>query len=310
MIDWLPEGKKAAICFTIDDIHPAKSTDYYEAGGDLSNGGLGLVSWLLDRHPKLKTTLFVTADWREISPKPTRKLLASIPKLRDNFFLAKRWKKGTMSLTNHPEFVTFLNQMERVELALHGLHHVHKGLLIPVEFQNQTEAEFNKVLKEMLKIFDESGINYVKGICPPGWNAPENLLNQLIVNDIKFVGSSRDIFTEISKEAKTNMSGIKGLPLLYPALIKNKQLVHIPSNFQATSKVERAFQIIENGGLLSIKGHIVKSAFGAIALDGIDHTYMNYLDLLLTQIEVKYGEDLWWTSMGEISDQIFKTIKL
>ena len=79
MIDWLPKGKKAAICFTIDDIHPAKSADYYEAGGDLSKGNLGLVEWLLDRHPKLKTTLFVTADWREISGVPTRKLLASIP---------------------------------------------------------------------------------------------------------------------------------------------------------------------------------------------------------------------------------------
>ena len=27
MIAWLPKGKKAAICFSVDDIHPAKSSD-------------------------------------------------------------------------------------------------------------------------------------------------------------------------------------------------------------------------------------------------------------------------------------------
>jgi len=130
MIDWLPNDKKAAICFSVDDIHPAKGTEYYEAGGDLARGQLGLVLWLLNRHPKLKVTLYVTADWREISPIPTRKLLASIPKLRDKFFLAKRWEKGRMRLEKHPEFVEFLNNIERFEIAIHGLHHCHKGLKI------------------------------------------------------------------------------------------------------------------------------------------------------------------------------------
>lgn len=304
IVDWLPEGKKAAICFTIDDIHPAKSSDGYEAGGDLEKGSLGLVKWLLDRHPKLKVTLFTTADWRELSPVPTRKLLASIPYVRNKVFLAERWKKGTMQLDRHPEFVAFLNSIERMEIALHGLYHCHKGPVIPVEFQNQSEKQFRKILREMISIFDKSGIQYVKGICPPGWNAPDNLLNQLIEHDIKFVASARDIFTDISKDAVTNMSGMKDVPLLYPALIKDNRLVHIPSNFQATSKFERATQIIENSGLLSIKAHIIKSAFGHVALDGVDQTYMNYLDVLLTSLEQEYGDDLWWTSMGEITDHI------
>ena len=306
MINWIPEGKKAAICFSIDDIHPAKSSDYYEAGGDLSKGSLGLVTRLLDKHPKLKATLFVTADWREISPMPTRKILAAIPMLRDKFYLAERWDKGTMALDNHSEFVEFLNNMDRTEIALHGLHHVHKGVNIPVEFQNQSEEEFKQIIAEMFEIFDRSKINYIKGICPPGWNAPENLLNQLIKNNIKFVASARDIFTEISADAVTNMSGMKGVPLLYPILIKNDQIVHIPANFNASSKMERAKQIIENSGLLSIKAHIIKDALGLIAYDGVDETYMNYLDELLTNIENKYGDDLWWTSMGEITDFILR----
>jgi hypothetical protein len=304
MIDWLPKGKKAAICFSIDDIHPAKNSDYYEAGGDLSKGNLGLVEWLQDRHPKLKTTLFVTADWRQISPVPTRKLLAKIPIIRDQFFLAKLWKKGTMQLDKHPEFVEFLNNMDRIEIALHGLHHCHKGIKIPIEFQNQTEKELDKIICEMFEIFDNSKLKYIKGICPPGWNAPENLLKQLIKHNIKFVASARDIFTEISNEAVSNMSGMNGVPLIYPSMIKDNQIVHIPSNFHATSKIERAKKIIENSGLLSIKAHIIKSAFGITAYDGVDEIYMNYLDMVLTFLENEYGDDLWWTSMGEITDYI------
>ena len=304
MLDWKPPGKKAAICFTIDDIHPARSTDYYEAGGDLEKGALGLVKWLLDRHPQLKVTLFTTADWREISPVPTRKVLASIPQVRDKFFLAKRWKKGTMNLENHPEFVRFLNNMERAEIGFHGLYHVHKGLKIPVEFQDQSEKEFKKIIEEMINIFESSGIHHVKGICPPGWNAPDALLDQLIEHDFDFVASARDIFTEVSKDARTNMSGIKEEPLIYPSRIRNQKIIHIPTNFQANSTVQRAKEIVENSGLLSIKAHIIKQIFGYTAIDGVDELYMNYLDVLLTNLENEYGNNLWWTSMGEIAGYI------
>jgi hypothetical protein len=302
MINWKPKNKKAAICFTIDDIHPAKSTDLYEAGGDLDKGALGKVMWLLNRHPKLKVTLFTTADWREMYAFPTRRLLAKIPNLRDKFFLAKRWKKGTMSLENHPEFVSFLNQMKQTEIGYHGLYHVHKGLKIPVEFQNQSQEEFDIIITEMLRIFASSNINNIKGICPPGWNAPEALLNTLVKNKFDFVASSRDVFTPISKEAKCNMSGLKDLPLLYPTLLKENQLVHIPTNFQANSTINRAEEIIANEGLISIKAHIIKQIGSYYAIDGVDDLYMNYLDVLLTTLEHKYGDDLWWTSMGEIAN--------
>ena len=306
MLNWKPPGKKAAVCFTIDDIHPSKSTDYYEAGGDLEKGQLGRVKWLLDRHPELKVTLFTTANWREISPVPTRKLLASLPGVRDKFFLAKRYKKDTMNLEKHPEFVDFLNNMENAEVGFHGLYHVHKGLKIPVEFQNQSEKEFQKIIKEMLRIFNSSGIDYVKGICPPGWNAPDELLNRLVEEDFDFVASARDIFSPIHRNAKTNMSGIKGVSLIEPELIKKGKLIHFPTNFQANSTIERAKAIIENSGLLSIKAHIVKTVFGYVAIDGVDELYMNYLDVLLTNLKNEYGDELWITSMGEISEYIKK----
>lgn len=301
MLHWKPNDKKAAICFTIDDIHPGKSSDLYEAGGDLEKGALGKVMWLLNRHPKLKVTLFTTADWCETHAFPTRKLLAKIPNLRDKFYLSKRLKKGTMSLENHPVFVDFLNQMKQTEIAYHGLYHVHKGLKIPVEFQNQTETEFDEIITEMVRIFNDSNVNHVKGICPPGWNAPEALLNTLVKHNFDYVASSRDVMTPISKEAKCNMSGLKGVTLLYPTLLKDNKLVHIPSNFQVNSSIDRAVEIIENEGLISIKAHIIKQVGSYVALDGVDDLYMNYLDVLLSSLEQKYGDNLWWTSMGEIA---------
>lgn len=305
-LNWKPPGKKAAICFTIDDIHPSKSSDYYEAGGDMEKGSLGLVQWLLNRHPQLKVTLFTTANWREISPVPTRRFLASIPGLRDRFYLAERHKKDTMNLKRHPKFVDFLNQMKQTEIAFHGLYHVHKGLKIPVEFQNQSQEEFKVLIEEMQRIFDSSGLDYVRGICPPGWNAPDALLNELIIKNFNFVASARDIFTEISRDAVNKMSGIKGVPLIYPSKIKDGKLVHIPTNFQANSKIDRARKILDNCGLLSVKAHIIKSVFGYIAIDGVDELYMNYLDVLLSLLEKEYGDELWWTSMGEISEYIMK----
>lgn len=302
MLNWKPQNKIAAICFTIDDIHPGKSTDLYEAGGDLDKGALQKVIWLLNRHPKLIVTLFTTADWRETHAFPTRKILAKIPYIRDRFYLSKRLKKGTMSLENHPDFVSFLNNMKQTEIAYHGLYHVHKGLKIPVEFQNQTQAEFEIIISEMLRIFESSKIKNVKGICPPGWNAPETLLNTLEKNNFDYVASSRDVITPISKEANCNMSGLKGVPLIYPTLLEGKRLVHIPSNFQVNSTIDRAEEIIANEGLISIKAHIIKQVGSYIALDGVDDLYMNYLDVLLTIIEKKYGDQIWWTSMGEIAN--------
>ncbi|MGZ5244450.1 MAG: DUF2334 domain-containing protein, partial [Bacteroidia bacterium] len=228
----------------------------------------------------------------------------------DKFYLAKRYPKGTMQLDRHPEFVAFLNSMERAEIAFHGLYHCHKGIKIPVEFQDQTQREFKAIIEEMIRIFNKSGVKYANGICPPGWNAPDNLLNQLAEHNIRYINSARDIITTISQGAKTNMSGIKGEPLIYPSLIKNNRIVHFPANFQATSKPERAREILDHNGLLSIKAHIIKSAFGHIALDGVDQIYMNYLDVLLTSIDQDYGDKIWWTSMGEITDYIYSANNL
>lgn len=304
--NWLPKGKRAAVCFTIDDVHPATSTDAYEAGGDLARGALRHVLWLLKQHPKLRLTLFVTADWREISPVPTKKLLARIPFVRERVFLAPILPEGTMRLDRHPAFVEFLKQIPRTEIAWHGLHHVHRGRNIPIEFQRQSQAECERILLKIRRVFEQSDLPFARGMNPPGWNLPENLAGAMIAVGLNFVASARDIKTPVSIAAKTNMSGLTDVSLIFPELIYNGRLVHFTHNFQATSPFERAFEVIENNGLLAVKAHIIKNAAGHIALDGLDENYRNRLDALFAELEKRYDDSLWWTSLGEIAERVIK----
>lgn len=302
--DWLPPGKKAAICFSIDDVHPGKSSDAYEAGGDLGRGVFKYVEWLLRRHPYLYITLFVTPDWQEIVSFPTRRLLARIPYLRDRIYLTRILPAGTMRLDNHPDFVRYLKQLPRTEIGLHGLHHVSRGINAVMEFQNQSIEECGRMLKQAIAIFKDANLGFVLGMAPPSWNLPANLAQAMAELGFSFVISARDLITPVSSIAVTNMSGIKGVSLIHPQLIGDGRLVHIPTNFQATSSIDRAIQIIEANGLLSIKGHIVKHSFGHVMLDGIDETYCNYLDSLFSELRQHYGESLWWASMSQIAEQV------
>jgi hypothetical protein len=302
-IDWLPPDKECAVCLSIDDVHPARSTDYYEAGGDLGKGVLGNVEWLLSRHKDLKVTLFTTANWREISDYPTRKILARIPYVKDRVYLAKRWPKDRMRVDRHPEFVAYLNSLPRTEIGFHGLNHCHKGPKIPIEFQNESIVDISRDIDEMELIFKKARLKVTKGMCPPGWNAPPPLLEALKRKGFIYVASARDLFTPINSFAKTNMSGLKDMSLIYPQLI-DPGLIHFSTNFQATSHIERAKEILDLRGLLSVKGHTVKIAFGSMSLDGIDQIYANYLDMVFREIEHEYGNGVWWASMGEIAERL------
>lgn len=304
--DWLPSGKRAAICFTIDDVHPGKSSEHYDGGGDLGAGMLGHVERLLARHPQLHVTLFTTADWREISPVPSR-LLSRIPVLRDRMYLSRVLPEGTRRIDRHPEFLAYLRTLPRTEIALHGLHHIHPGPRLHVEFQDEPAAVHRDTLRRMLTIFDAARIPYVRGMCPPGWNAPASLLSAMAELDFEFVASARDIKTEVVPTAIAAMSGLHGPSLIYPTKIEGTNLVHFTSNFQATSTWERAGAIIAAGGLLAVKAHAIKDALGYIALDGVDAVYCNFLDLLFERLHREYGDSLWWTTMGVLAKHI-KTV--
>lgn len=302
--DWLPPDKRAAVCFTIDDVHPGTSADAYEAGGDLDKGALRHVAWLLERHPKLHVTLFVAADWREISAFPTRRLLKRIPWLRDRVFLTRVLPRGTMQLDRHPAFVAYLQSLPRTHIGFHGLYHVHPGLKHIIEFQDESREECRATLQRAKDIFEAAGIDYTPGMCPPAWNAPPALVEAMADVGMTFLASARDVRTPISHGARTNMSGMKGRSLLYPELLPGGRLVHLTSNFAANNPVERAIDIVERGGLLAVKAHIVKFALGFMAIDGVDDLYMNYLDRVFTELDRRYGDALWWTSMGQVAERV------
>jgi hypothetical protein len=300
---WLPDGKRAAVIFHIDDIHPGTSQDPYEAGGDLEAGALRHVLWLLDRHSQLRVTLFVTPDWREISPVPTRRTLSRVPWFNRHMYLAPIRRRGTMRLDRHPRFVNFLRSMPRTDVALHGLHHVHRGLRIPWEFQGQTAAECRRMIREAVSIFNAAGLPVARGMAPPGFSTPARLLEAMAEENLEFVASARDIRTEPERGAVASDSGLRGIPLFEPVMLE-RGLVHVPTNFQATSTAGRAHDILALGGLLSIKAHIIKDGMGHIALDGLDESYRGKLSALFSEIEQRWGDQVWWTTAAEVSTRL------
>jgi hypothetical protein len=301
-IYWYGPGKTAAVIMSVDDVFPGTSQSAYEAGGDLERGVLGRLLWLLERHPQLQLTLFVTPDWRRISPVADR-FWRHVPWLRDRVYLARVLPKGTMDIRNHPDFVAFLNSMPRTEIAIHGLHHIHQGHSVSVEFQHQETAACGGMLAEAIQIFEESGLHYVRGFQPPGWNCGLALQQACRDVGIEWVASARDIQTPVSKDAKTAMSGLHGVSMLFPERIA-PNLVHISTNFQATSAPERAFDILDAGGILSIKAHITKNVPGHTHLDGVDDLYMNYRDRLFDDIEQRYGAAIDWTTLGRLASSL------
>jgi hypothetical protein len=64
---------------------------------------------------------------------------------------------------------------------------------------------------------------------------------------------------------------------------------------------ERAFEILDAGGVLSIKAHIAKNVPGHLHLDGVDELYMNYLDRLFFEIEQRYAEAIDWTTLNQLA---------
>jgi predicted deacetylase len=310
---WLPGGKQAAVCFSIDDVHPAGSADAFDAGGDLGRGALGRVERLLERHPQLRITLFVTPDWRRIELVRTRRWLTRVPLLRERVHWAPLARRGRFRIDRFPEFVAYLNALPRTDCAIHGLHHAHPGPRLAVEFQGQSRGRCRALVQKARGIFLDAGLRHVAGFAPPAWNTPPALCAALTDEDFRFVASARDLDTPVSPGARTAGHGLRGAALVQPTWITcvptpasgaaTRRLVHFATNFQATSTLGRARAIIEAGGLLFIKAHIFKSGGGITMLDGLDDDYCAYLDRLWRDLDRLYGDALWWTSLDEVANR-------
>lgn len=313
---WLPSDKKAAVCFSIDDVHPAGSADTFDAGGDLGHGALGRVARLLERQPQLRITLFVTPDWRRMDLVRTRKWLTRVPLLRERIHWAPLAPKGRFRIDRFPDFVAYLNALPRTDCAVHGLHHAHRGPRLAVEFQGQSRSKCRALVREARRIFVSAGLRHVAGFAPPAWNTPPALCAALRDEDFRFVASARDLDTPVSAGARAAGHGLRGASLIQPTWVACEstrattsagatggRLVHFTTNFQATSRIERARAIIEEGGLLFVKAHIFKRGGGITMLDGLDDEYCAYLERLWRELDDRYGDTLWWTSLDEVANR-------
>jgi hypothetical protein len=306
--DWLPSGKQAAVCFSIDDVHPAGAADGFDAGGDLGRGALGRVERLLERHPRLRVTLFVTPDWRRGELVRTRGWPTRVPLLRQHVQWAPLAAPGRFRLDRFPEFVAYLNGLPRTDCAVHGLHHAHPGARLATEFQRQSRRKCRALVGEARRIFVAAGLRHVPGFAAPGWNTPPALCAALSDADFRFVASARDLDTPVSAGARTAGSGLHGAALIQPTWISvgagaARRLLHFATNFQASSPPARAHAIIEAGGLLLIKAHVFKHGGGITLRDGLDEEYCAYLERSFAELERRYGERLWWPSLDEVTDR-------
>jgi Uncharacterized protein conserved in bacteria (DUF2334) len=288
---WLPETKRAAVCLSVDDVHPAP----------VAREALGHVQWLQERHPQLRVTLFTTPDWRTLDPYPTRSLLTRIPILRDRLFTVRRHPRGTFRLDRHEAFCAFLREWPGAEVAMHGLHHVRSGVRPVLEFEGRSRAACRATIEAAKRIFEEARLPIAPGMGPPGWHATPELLDAMRDCGLTFVASARDLETPITPDAVANGSGLHGVSLVRPERL-SEGLVHFPTNFQATSPIKRATAILDCGGLLSIKAHLLAESGSYRALDGLTSEYRDVLDRLLCMVEDRFGDDLWWTSMGEMAE--------
>jgi peptidoglycan/xylan/chitin deacetylase (PgdA/CDA1 family) len=286
---WLPDGKRAAVCFTVDDVHPT----------DVAFAALDHVRQLQERHPQLKVTFFTTPDWRSIAPFPEPSFIDRIPIVRDALYRVPRLPRHTYRLDLHEEFCARLREWPRAEIAIHGLHHVTRGRKPIAEFEGASRRRCRAILERALQIFADAKLRVVRGLCPPAWSASDALLAAMSDLAFKFIGSARDLTTPIARHATTNGSGLKGVSLIEPQLLKGG-ITHITTNVQATVPPQRAIDIVENGGLVAIKAHLLTGAGSYKALDGLTDAYGDELDRLFTMLEARYGDALWWTSMGEI----------
>jgi Uncharacterized protein conserved in bacteria (DUF2334) len=262
---------------------------------------LGRLAKLQKRHQYLKATLCVTPDWRLNSLVPDAGILRHIPWAARRAHWTRLHPAGRFRVDRYPEFVAYLNGLERCEVLLHGVSHAHAGPQLAVEFQDESEEECIAAIRRGLEIFHAAKIKFVLGFAPPAWNAPAALIAALDRLGFQFLASARDIRTPASAHALTDMSGLKSVSLIHPQVIGTHGLVHLSCNFQATSPVDRAIQILSLGGALHVKAHVFKSDGNHVMLDGLDELYCNYLDLLFTHIDRQFGSRLWWAHLSEVA---------
>lgn len=285
-----PGEKRGAIVLSVDDLHPTP----------LAEAALAHLRRLQENHPRLRVTFFTTADWRSVVPFPDGRFVSRIPIVRDRVWSVPVLPRGTFRVDRHESFCALLRDWPRAEVAVHGLHHVRRGLRPIVEFEGRSQRACRSILEGALEILERARLPLVRGLCPPGWVATPALIAAMEELDMRFLASARDLTTPVDDGATANGSGLRGVSLIHPQRI-GASLIHVTTNFQAGCSLDRATAILDRGGVLAIKAHLLSEAGTYRAMDGLGREYCDFLDGILRAIEDRYGDALAWTSMGELA---------
>lgn len=300
---WLPPGFIGAVCLSVDDVHPT-AADARHGPGEVGLEALRHLGGLLARHRQLHATLFTTPDWRSRGVPSSRSLPHRIPVIRDLTYAVRPLPRGTLRLDRHPAFVASIRALPRTDVGLHGLYHVRRGPRGVEEFAGRTRVQCRRMLRDGHRILADAGLAPVPGVTPPGWHAPPALLQAMADLDMRFISSGRDLETAVTPNARACGSGLRGVPLIHPHVLPYGRLVHVTTNFQATSSIERAMSILQHGGLLAIKAHLLTRLGSYQALDGLDARYAETLDRLFSAINARFGAAIWWTTMAELAARV------
>ncbi len=286
----------------MDDVHPAGSVP----GGDwdVARRALDVLARLCERHPRLSVTFFTTPDWRSLSPRPSPGFAARLPVVGRLVHHVPVLPAGTYRLARHPEFCGRLRAWPRGEVAVHGLHHVKRGPDPLLELDGLGEARSRAVLAAALALFEEAGFPRPRGAAPPGWSAPDPLLRAMDALGLTFFTSARDLETPPAEGALASGSGRRDLPLFAPSLVPGTRLVHVPTNFQATSTRQRAVAVVRAGGLLGIKAHLLEGLGSYRALDGLSPAYGEHLHAVLSDVEDALSDGVFWPTLSELSEAV------
>lgn len=312
-----PKNYVSAFTIGIDDIHPECSENGCDCGGDLEEGALRLLVNLLESHPQIKVTLFITPDWIF---KPQRLGIRFIQRhiSRGGLFdrilterLQRTWSHGQFRIDDkrYEGWRAFLKGMAssgKFNLAFHGLHHFQSYVRYPCEFLHADSDKCRLKLRTAKELFDKTGLPYTMGFAPPGWGVTENLIDALVKENFNYIAGCADAESPVSPKTLCNGAGIKGVPLYFPSIIKGK-LMNIPRNWDLEgSSIERAKQIIEIGGLIGVHGHIADNYHGNKIGNGVTPENVKHLDELICFLEQNYPNKIWFTTFNDLATD-FKT---
>jgi len=259
-----------------DDIHPESSKHIADCGGNREDGVFKYIIRLLDEFPDLKITLFVTPNWID---KPNDPLIIKTIKRCLSMKYTNQWNNEPFRLDRHKEWCGWLDNINRIEIAIHGLYHHRDSDPHSAEFKDLPYDECLKRLKVAEEIFKRSGLNYVRGFRPPGWGVSEGLFRALKDLEYSFISCH-----------PTDME-----------ITMINDIVNIPQNWDIMrSSVEDGLKLLEEHGHIFAKGHIQNRYGRDYNGNGLTEKSYENIRKLLIEIENRDVEFIFMEKVAKL----------